>query len=109
MLKWGYSGIHFIMEKALKQYTRWLSETLPADLRADLENIKDCEEEIHDRFCRDMTFGTSGLRGRMGVGTCWMNSVVLKRATMGIADYVLKRRPHPAMAISYDTRLNSRE
>ncbi|MBR4862103.1 MAG: phospho-sugar mutase [Firmicutes bacterium] len=97
------------MEKALKQYTRWLSESLPADLRAELENIKDCEEEIHDRFCRDMTFGTSGLRGRMGVGTCWMNSVVLKRATMGIADYVLKRRPHPAMAISYDTRLNSRE
>ena len=97
------------MEKALKQYTRWLSETLPADLREELENIKDCEEEIHDRFCRDMTFGTSGLRGRMGAGTCRINSVVLKRATMGIADYVLGRRPHPAMAISYDTRRNSRE
>lgn len=97
------------MEKALKQYTRWLSESLPQDLRDELENIKDNEDEIHDRFCRDMSFGTSGLRGRMGAGTCRINSVVLKRATMGIADYVLKRRPHPAMAISYDTRRNSRE
>ena len=97
------------MEKAMKQYTRWLSEPLPADLREELENIKGNEEEIFDRFCRDMTFGTSGLRGRMGAGTCFINSVVLRRATMGIADYVLERRPHPAMAISYDTRLNSRE
>ena len=97
------------MEKSLNQYTRWLSESLPADLREELENIKSNDEEIYDRFCRDMTFGTSGLRGRMGAGTCFINSVVLKRATMGIADYVLERRPHPALAISYDTRRNSRE
>ena len=97
------------MEKSLNQYARWLSESLPADLREELENIKSNDEEIYDRFCRDMTFGTSGLRGRMGAGTCFINSVVLKRATMGIADYVLERRPHPALAISYDTRRNSRE
>lgn len=97
------------MEKALKQYTRWLSESLPTGLREELENIKDNQEEIYDRFCRDMTFGTSGLRGRMGVGTSRINSVMLQRATMGIADYVLQRRPHPAIAISYDTRQNSRE
>lgn len=95
------------MEKSMMQYTRWRSESLPPDLREELETIKDSEEEIYDRFCRDMTFGTSGLRGRMGAGTCFINSVVLKRATMGIADYVLERRPHPAIAISYDTRQNS--
>ena len=58
----------YIMEKSLNQYTRWLSESLPADLREELENIKSNDEEIYDRFCRDMTFGTSGLRGRMGAG-----------------------------------------
>ena len=97
------------MEKALMQYTRWMSESLPADLRDELDNIKYNNEEIYDRFCRDMTFGTSGLRGRMGAGTSRINSVVLQRATMGIADYVLERRPHPAIGISYDTRRNSRE
>jgi len=97
------------MEKALKEYTRWLSEALPQDLREELETIKENKEEIYDRFCRHMTFGTSGLRGRMGAGTCFINSVVLKRATMGIADYVLERRPHPAIAISYDTRQNSQD
>lgn len=100
--------VYNIMEKSMKEYTRWLSESVPLDLKKELEEIKDNPEEIYERFCRDMTFGTSGLRGKMGVGTCYINSIVLMRASMGIADYVLERRTHPALAISYDTRKNSR-
>lgn len=96
------------MEKSLRQYALWCGETLPKELRKELEYIKENHDEIHDRFYRDMTFGTSGLRGRMGVGTTRINSVVLRRATMGIADYVLEKRSHPAIVISYDTRANSR-
>ena len=97
-----------IMEKALKQYSLWEKEFLPQDLRDELIQIKEENEEIYDRFCRDLSFGTSGLRGKMGAGTNRMNQVVIRRATMGIADYLLERHRRPAMAVSYDTRRNSR-
>ena len=97
------------MENAWKEYSCWSRENLPKDLQEELENIKENHDEIYDRFCHHMTFGTSGLRGRMGVGTTYMNSVVIRRTTMGIADYVLAKHTHPAIAISYDTRMNSRE
>lgn len=103
------------MEKAMKQYSCWLAEKLPADLREELESIRDNKEEIYDRFCREITFGTSGLRGIMGAGTSRINSVVLKRATMGLCDDLFERYGakytesgvFPALALSYDTRVYS--
>lgn len=71
------------MEKAIKQYSSWTRENLPENLKAEAEAIKGNDEEIYDRFCRDMTFGTSGLRGKMGLGTNRMNRIVVRRATMG--------------------------
>ncbi len=96
------------MEKALQQYSSWMMENLPKSLREELETIQGNKEEIYDRFCHEMTFGTSGLRGIMGAGARRINSVVLKRATMGLADSLLKAysqtKDRPAVAISYDTR-----
>lgn len=68
---------------------------------------KGMPEEIYDRFCRDMTFGTSGLRGKMGIGTNRINEIVIKRATMGVADYLLSKHEKPKVVIGYDTRKNS--
>lgn len=97
------------MEREQREYTSWCSQDLSEELRRQLLEIKENEEEIYDRFCRDLTFGTSGMRGRMGVGTCRMNSVVVRRATLGIADYVGRRYAQPAVVVSYDTRMHSEE
>ncbi|MGN1412905.1 MAG: phospho-sugar mutase [Anaerovoracaceae bacterium] len=97
------------MEREQREYTNWCMQVLSEELQCQLLEIKENEEEIYDRFCRGLTFGTSGIRGRMGVGTCRMNSVVVRRATQGIADYVSRRYAHPAIVISYDTRMHSEE
>ena len=97
------------MEREQREYTIWCGQNLSEELQRQLLEIKENEEEIYDRFCRGLTFGTSGMRGRMGAVTCRMNPVVVRRATLGIADYVSSRYAHPAIAISYDTRMHSKE
>lgn len=98
-----------IMEKAIREYTHWAARPLPKDLQDELEAIKGNETAIYDRFCKDLTFGTSGLRGKMGVGSNMINSIVLKRATDGVVDYLLSRYTKPEVIVSYDTRINSME
>ena len=97
------------MERVLREYARWKGENLPEKLAAELIEIEGNQDEIYDRFCKDIAFGTSGLRGKMGVGTNRINSVVLRRATLGIARYLTERYDSPAVVIGYDTRINSRE
>ena len=54
----------------MQLYDRWLSHSLEdADLIAELEAIKGKDDEIFDRFYRDLSFGTAGLRGVLGAGT----------------------------------------
>ena len=97
------------MEKSLREYTRWAGQTLPQDLKKELKEIEKDPNAIYDRFCRDLTFGTSGLRGKMGVGPNMINSIVLKRATDGVIDYLRSKHLNPQVIISYDTRINSME
>ena len=98
-----------IMEKAWKEYTRWTAQKLPEDLMAELEEIRGSKNEIYDRFCKDIAFGTSGMREKMGVGSNRINSVTLRKASMGIGRYLREVHEHPNLAIAYDTRINSRE
>jgi len=97
------------MERAFREYTRWKGENLPADLAAELDLMAQNQDEIYDRFCKDIAFGTSGLRGKMGAGTNRINSVVLRKATLGIARYLTERYQAPAVVIGYDTRINSED
>ena len=76
-------------------------------MQIELKNLADNKEEIYDRFCRELTFGTSGLRGKMGTGTNRINKIVLLRATAGVRDYLFSQSLKPRAIISYDTRLNS--
>ena len=94
------------------RYRQWLDyEALEPEMRAELEAIKDNEEEIRDRFCQELTFGTAGLRGKMGVGTNRMNVYTVQRATSGLALYLLSTYGREAMqrgvVIAYDNRENS--
>ncbi len=98
-----------MIEEARKLYSLWQGEILSPELKRELDNIRENDEEICDRFCRQLTFGTSGIRGKMGVGTNRINPVVIERVTRGIGKSLLDEAARPAVAISYDTRLNSRE
>ena len=91
------------------QYQRWLDFPLedPA-LKEELLSIKDQDEEIFDRFYQELAFGTAGLRGVLGAGTNRMNIYTVRKATQGMADYLNEKYPQSSIAISYDSRINSR-
>ena len=98
------------MERYIKEYTRWCSKQLPAMLKAELSTIENNKEEMYNRFCRDMHFGTSGMRGKMGAGTNWMNTITVRRTTVAVARWLEEfpcRPKRPVAVIGYDTRLNS--
>ena len=65
-------------------------------------------EEIADAFCSDLTFGTGGLRGKMGLGTARMNAYTVKKATRGLSAYLKSENKKPiSVAIGYDSRHDS--
>ncbi len=77
------------------------------DLTAELESVKDKPEEINDRFYRDLEFGTGGLRGVIGAGTNRMNVYTVRKATQGMANYLLEHaggKPQ-SVAIAHDSRI----
>ncbi len=96
------------MADLLKQFNIWKEAELPEDLRKEIEAIENDSDEIYERFCKELRFGTSGLRGKMGVGTNRINSITLKKASVGIANYLKEYRVNPKVVISYDTRNNSK-
>ncbi len=97
----------------LEKYNSWLKdEFFDEDTRKELESIKDDHEEIEDRFYTDLTFGTAGLRGKLGAGTNRMNKYTVALATQGLAE-IIKNHGKIAMdkgvAIAYDVRHKSDE
>lgn len=92
-------------------YKEWLSNPyFDADTKKELENIKDDEKEIKERFYMDLEFGTAGLRGIIGAGTNRMNMYTVRRATQGLANYIIKKQKcAKGVAIAYDSRHMSPE
>lgn len=89
-------------------YNDWLSKaTEDKDLIAELENIKDDETEIYERFYTSLKFGTAGLRGIIGAGTNRMNIYVVRQATQGLANYILSKYGKGSVAISHDSRIKA--
>ena len=89
-------------------YELWKQKTEgDAQLSADLAGLG--EEEIFDRFYRELDFGTAGLRGVLGAGTNRMNIYTVARASAGIAAYLLSdgTKKRKCVAIAYDSRNNS--
>lgn len=94
----------------LEIYHQWCHDAVfDQATRDELINIKD-PDEIKDRFYRDLSFGTGGLRGVIGAGTNRMNIYTVTKATQGIANYILKNNgQEKGVAIAYDSRHMSPE
>lgn len=97
-------------EKSVSEYERWLRNTAGDEaFHHSLIALSDEPEELTESFYKSLTFGTSGIRGILGPGTNRMNAYVIKRATMGLAEYLLSSTGSPRVVISYDNREKSEE
>ena len=89
-----------------KLYEEWLtSPVFDEATKAELKAIAGNNAEIRDRFYKDLEFGTGGLRGVVGAGTNRMNLYTVRRATQGLAKYIISKGVQSkGVAISYDSR-----
>lgn len=96
-----------------ERYRQWLEKLgEDSELRAELVALEGNEAEIEDRFYQDLSFGTAGLRGKMGAGTNRMNVYTIARATQGVADYIArhgKEAMEKGVVIAHDSRHYSKE
>ncbi|MCI8516810.1 MAG: phospho-sugar mutase [Hungatella sp.] len=99
------------MKDYKKIYEEWLSNPyFDEETKAELRAIADDENEIKERFYMDLEFGTAGLRGIIGAGINRMNIYVVRRATQGLANYIIKQGgAGKGVAIAYDSRRMSPE
>ena len=98
----------------LDEYKKWLnSDMLSTDEKEELKNIANDEKEIESRFYTDLSFGTAGMRGVRGIGRNRMNKYNIRKATQGLANYIIKETGEvgkkKGVAIAYDSRLDSVE
>ena len=97
------------MANTTELYNEWLEKAVKdPDLKTELENVKGKDEEINDRFYRDLEFGTGGLRGVIGAGTNRMNVYTVGKATQGLANYLKNTgKSDLKVAVAYDSRIKS--
>ena len=98
----------------LDEYKKWLdSNMLSASEKEELKSIANNEKEIESRFYTDLSFGTAGMRGVRGIGRNRMNKYNIRKATQGLANYIIKETGEvgkkKGVAIAYDSRLDSVE
>lgn len=94
-----------------EQYDFWLEDSyFDQETKNELLAIKEDEKEKEDRFYKDLEFGTGGLRGVIGAGTNRMNIYTVRKATQGLANYIIKQGgKEKGIAIAYDSRRMSPE
>lgn len=99
------------MKDYMKIYQEWLSNPyFDEATKAELRAIEGDDNEIKERFYMDLEFGTAGLRGIIGAGINRMNIYVVRRATQGLANYIIKQgAADRGVAIAYDSRHMSPE
>lgn len=102
-------GIYNMEYKAV--YEEWLENPyFDEKTKEELRAIKDDENEIKERFYTELEFGTAGLRGIIGAGTNRMNVYTVRKATQGLANYIIKAGfVSKGVAIAYDSRRMSPE
>jgi phosphoglucomutase len=99
------------MKDYKKIYEQWMNDPyFDEQTKEELRSIAGDEKEIEDRFYRDLEFGTAGLRGVIGAGINRMNIYTVRRATQGLANYIIKQGGQDrGVAIAYDSRHMSPE
>lgn len=95
----------------LKKYEEWLTNPyFDEATKKELEALKDNDKEIKERFFKDLEFGTGGLRGILGAGINRVNIYTIRRATQGLANYIIKQKGESkGVVIAYDSRRMSPE
>lgn len=95
----------------LEKYQEWITnDYFDTKTKAELKSIENNEAEIIDRFFKDLEFGTGGLRGVLGAGSNRMNIYTVRRATQGLANYIISQKGESkGVAIAYDSRNMSTE
>ncbi len=94
-----------------KRYQSWLdSPYFDQKTKDELRRIQNDEAQIQDRFYKDLEFGTGGLRGVIGAGTNRMNIYTVRKATQGLANYIISQGGQDkGVAIAFDSRRMSQE
>lgn len=97
--------------KARETYEFWLTDSyFDESTKKELRGIAEDDKEIEERFYRDLEFGTGGLRGIIGAGTNRMNIYTVRKATQGLANFIIRGRAQgKGVAIAYDSRNMSPE
>ncbi len=97
----------------MARYREWMiSDYFDEETKNKLKKIEEDEKEIEDRFYKDLDFGTGGMRGKIGAGTNRINKYTIRKATQGLANYIInycddgKGR---GVVIAYDSRHKSAE
>ena len=90
-------------------YRLWCEKVKNDDLKSELLKIALDDDEIAERFNKNLNFGTAGARGLIGVGTNRMNFVTVEGISKAFSLYLKKKNEHPSVVISYDTRKFSYE
>ena len=91
----------------MERYRAWCDAELPEDVKRELSQIADNEEELKGRFSGDLQFGTAGMRGIMGAGSNRLNRYTVRRAAQGMALWLSGTDLPKKAAIGYDSRHNS--
>lgn len=101
----------YLFMEYLEKYREWLENPyFDEDTKAELREIAGDDSEIKERFYKDLEFGTAGLRGIIGAGTNRLNIYTVRKATQGLANYIMKRNGQDrGVAIAYDSRRMSPE
>ncbi len=99
--------------KTQKRIQEWLDGPFDEKTKEEIRRLKQSEpQKLSDAFFKELSFGTGGMRGTMGVGTNRMNVYTIRGATQGLARYLLEQ-PKPeeghCVFIGYDVRHHSRE
>ncbi|MEK4502303.1 phospho-sugar mutase [Bacillus sp. FSL R12-0069] len=96
-----------------QEFSRWISYAdLDAELKEQLENMKQDEKKIEDSFYKNLEFGTGGMRGELGAGTNRLNVYTVRKATQGLAKFIEKlgeEAKKRGVVVAYDSRHKSPE
>lgn len=94
-----------------KAYQQWMTDSyFDESIKEELKTIANDENEIKERFYKNLEFGTAGLRGIIGAGTNRLNIYTVRKATQGLANYIVKSGAKDrGVAIAYDSRRMSPE
>lgn len=92
-----------------KRAEAWLNSPFDPDTQNQVRLLMQKPQELIDAFFCDLSFGTGGMRGLMGVGTNRLNIYTIQRATQGLANYLNQQKKTGKVVIGFDSRHHSKE